>query len=72
MLVVRRLILAVAIPVVVAAVPGTLVVGVIVLIARRLLDRNRVQLRQVHSFEVHSPRVTLLSFPPRRQPWVRA
>lgn len=68
----KRLFLAVAIPAVVAAVPGALVIGVVVALYLRLRDRNRVQEIAPHSRMIHTPRVTLLSFPPRRQPWVRA
>lgn len=68
----RRLFLAVAIPAVIAIVPGALLVGAGIALYLRLRERNRVQVLAPHVRLIHTPRVTLLSFAPRRRPWVRA
>lgn len=69
----RRLLLVVALPAVVAIVPGAMFIGLGVALYLRLRERNRVTvIFEVSSYEVHTRGVTLLSFPPRRQPWVRA
>lgn len=69
----RRLLLTVAVPLAIAIVPGALLVGAGIALYLRLRERNRVTvIFELASFEVRTPRVTLLSFAPRRRPWVRA
>jgi hypothetical protein len=68
----RRALIAVLLPAAVAIIPGALFGGIGIALYMRLRERNRVQVLAPHTTIVGTPRVTLLSFAPRRRPWVRA
>lgn len=68
----RRALFAALLPAVVAIIPGALLVSLGVVLVMRLRERNRVRVLAPHARLIHTPRVTLLSFAPRRRSWVRA
>ena len=60
-----RKLLILALPAAVAIIPGALLIGAGIALYLRLRERNRVVVMR----EMHSPRVTLISFVPAHRQW---